>query len=431
MRLGGRIAAAIEVIEDMDRRKRPVADALKDWGLSHRFAGSGDRSAIGNIVYDTLRRRRSLGFRMGQDDTSSVVFGAVLASGLDADALVAALDGDRHAPALPADGSLARFSAISLAEAPAAVQADVPDWLAGPLQDSLGDNWVTEAQAFSERPPLDMRVNTLKAAREDVLAELAPFDATPCEISPVGLRIAPIASDGRHPNVQVERGFQTGAFEIQDEGSQLAALLSGAKPGDTVLDACAGAGGKTLALAAMMKGQGVLHAYDTDRQRLAPIWDRLARAGAGNVEVHAPRASLGHLHGTLDLVVADAPCSGAGTWRRRPDAKWRLSAAQLERRVAEQAKVLAMAEAFVRPGGRLVYITCSLLAQENALQVQSFLQQFPEFEAEDAARIWQETLPDSGARYHPSAIGAGCGLTMTPQKTGTDGFFFASLTRRG
>ncbi|ALN72581.1 RsmB/NOP family class I SAM-dependent RNA methyltransferase [Aureimonas sp. AU20] len=430
MRLGGRIAAAVEVIEDMTARRRPVADALKDWGLAHRFAGSGDRSAIGNMVYDVLRRRRSLAHRMGSEAPAALVFGAVLDAGVAPEQLRSALEGDRFAPPLPSEEVLARFlSPESLEGAPEAVAADVPDWLAAPLAASLGTDWVAEARALSDRPPLDMRANLLKSTRDEVLSELAPFAAAPTPLSPWGLRIAPIEGEGRHPNVQVERGFQTGLFEIQDEGSQIAVLLAGAAPGSRILDYCAGAGGKTLALAAATGNAAEIHAFDADRQRLAPIWDRLARAGTEGVTVHAPRDDLSPLHDGMDLVLVDAPCTGAGTWRRRPDAKWRLSESQLQKRTEEQDKVLSNAARFVKAGGRLAYVTCSVLREENAARVEAFLSREPGFRLADAEAIWRERLPEAAAAYQAERIGEGAVLTLTPLRSGTDGFFFAMLER--
>lgn len=430
MRLGGRIAAAAEVLADMDARRRPAADALKDWGLSHRFAGSGDRSAIGNMVYDVLRRRRSLGWRMGDEAPAALVYGAVIDAGADTQTLRGELDGDRFAPPMPSDAQLNRFRSVSLDDAPLAVRADVPDWLEAPLPASLGADWVEEAAALSDRPPLDMRVNALKARRDEVQAALKPFDARPTPIASLGLRIPPIEGDGRHPNVQVEQAFQTGLFEIQDEGSQIAAELCGARPGETVLDYCAGAGGKTLALGAGMAGEGELHAFDADRQRLAPIFERIARAGLSNATVHAPRDDLSPLHRRMDRVVVDAPCTGAGTWRRRPDAKWRLTEKQLARRQDEQNAVLSKAAPFVRPGGFLFYITCSILNAENGGQVERFLTQNAEFEALDARDLFAERFPEAGRPYLFSPVGKGAGLTLTPARTGTDGFFFAALRRR-
>ena len=431
MRLGGRIAAAIEILTDTAARRRPVADALKDWGLSHRFAGSGDRAAIGNIVYDVLRRRRSYGWRMGNDSPRALVFAALMESeGLSPDAMLAALEGDRFAPEMPSADDLQRFSSSDITQAPAAVRADLPDWLAKAFETSLGDNWIAEAVALSSRPPLDMRVNTLLSTRDQVVEALSPFAATPTELSPQGLRIAPIEGGGRHPNVQAEGAFQKGWFEIQDQGSQIAAALVGAKPGQQVLDFCAGAGGKTLALAAGMDNQGMVHAYDADKQRLAPIYERVKRAEAGNITIHGPREDLAELDAAMDHVVVDAPCTGTGTWRRRPDAKWRLSASAVDKRTAEQDTALDAAARFVKPGGTLSYITCSLLRAENDDRIEAFLQRHRDFAAGDAKARWSEALPDAPAAYRAETVGWGSALTLSPLLTGTDGFFFATLVRQ-
>lgn len=430
MRLGGRIAAAAEVLDDMSVRRRPVADALKDWGLSHRFAGSGDRSAIGNLVYDVLRRRRSLAARMGSESAGDLVYAAVVDSGWSIDALTSAVDGDRFAPNLPSRDTLDRFVAdTGPGDVADAVWADVPDWLVEPLEASLGSDWIEEARALADRPPLDLRANLLRSTRDAVVADLAPLGAGPGPLSPWGLRIPPIEGDGRHPNVQVERGFQTGTFEIQDEGSQLAALLAGAEPTQRVLDYCAGAGGKTLALAAAAGNEAELHAFDADRQRLAPIWDRLSRAGAEAI-VHQPREDMADLRGTMNLVVVDAPCTGSGTWRRRPDAKWRLTEGQLQKRMAEQDQVLDRASAFAATGGRLAYITCSVLRGENAERIESFLATHPEWHLLDAEAVWAQRLPNAPRAYRVERIESGAVLTLTPRLSGTDGFFFALMERR-
>ncbi|MCQ0988402.1 RsmB/NOP family class I SAM-dependent RNA methyltransferase [Jiella marina] len=432
MRLGGRISAAIEVLDDIESRRRPVADALKDWGLNHRFAGSGDRAVIGNLVYDALRRKRSYAFRMGDDGATALVFAAAIdALALTPNDLAAKLEGDRFAPQLPPTDQLEAFMGAEIAGAPDPVRADVPDWVAPHMAEALGEGWVDEAEALCERPPLDLRVNLLKADRDKVARALAPHKAQACGLSPVGLRIPPIQGEGRHPNVQAETGFQKGWFEIQDEGSQLAALLAGAREGEQVLDLCAGGGGKTLALAAAMNNTGQIHATDSDRQRLAPIHDRLKRAGVRNVQIHDPREDIASLHGKMDLVLVDAPCTGSGTWRRRPDAKWRLSETALEKRTEEQDRVLDRAAPFVKPGGRVAYITCSLFAAENQKRVEAFLTRRAAqgFTVGNAETEWRGLLPETTQRCRVTAFAAGNVLTLTPRLSGTDGFFFAILER--
>ncbi len=373
MHLGGRLSAAIEVLTDIQDRHRPAAEALRDWGLSHRFAGSGDRAAIGNIVYDALRRRRSAAWILDAETPRALAFGTLLLeSGYTVESLAAALVDDRFAPEGLSADELAAIASRPLDAAPDAVRADCPDWSV-PLSRSIlrrRTGW-REAAALASRPHLDMRVNTLKASRERVLSELARLGAAETPISHTGIRISPIAGDGRHPNVQAEPAFRKGWFEVQDEGSQLVAELAGAKPGMQVLDFCAGAGGKTLEMAAQMENRGQIFAHDADRQRLAPIFDRLKRAGCRNVQVIADKAALAPLEGQMDLVLVDAPCTGSGTWRRRPDSKWRLTARQLEIRVAEQTAIMDDAMRFVKPGGRLAYVTCSVFAEENQGQIDS------------------------------------------------------------
>ena len=428
MRLGGRLAAAIEILDDIERRHRPAADALKDWGLSHRFAGAGDRAAIGNIVYDELRRKRSAGWLFGVETPRAEAFGALLLEwGMSPEALNAALEGDRFAPEPLSEVELAALAAHPLEAAPAAVRADVPDWCAPKLEAAFGPDWIEEGSALAHRPPLDLRVNTLKASRDKVLAELSETGAAPTRFSPNGIRIPPIDGSGRHPNVQAEPAFQKGWFEVQDEGSQIAAELSGAAPGMQVLDYCAGAGGKTLALSAAMANRGQIFAHDSEKARLAPIFDRLRRSDVRNAQVVAKPAELAGLAGRMDLVVVDAPCTGSGTWRRRPDAKWRLTEKQLDIRRSEQAAILDEASRNVRPGGQLVYITCSNFDEENRDQIAGFLARHGDFAAVDHRALWDGTFPDAegAARVHASG-----GIRLSPARTGTDGFYIAAMKRR-
>ena len=382
MKQGGRLAAAIEVLGAIEGRHRPIAEALKDWGVAHRFAGSGDRAAIGNIVYDAMRWRLSGAWVIGADTPRALALATVgWRRGLGADGLAAMIADDSHAPEPLSEEERERLAAADLAGAPAHVQADIPEWLASHFERLFGGTWVGEGKALAERPALDMRVNRLKADRPKVLKALARFAAAETPFSPDGLRIAATQGEGRHPNVQNEPAFQKGWFEVQDEGSQIAALMVGAMPGAQVLDLCAGAGGKTLALASAMDNKGQVFATDSDRARLAPIFERLKRAGARNVQVRAAGAPLDDLVGRMDAVLIDAPCTGTGVWRRRPDAKWKLSERALAERLAEQAALLNGATRYVKPGGRLVYVTCSLLPDENADQIATFLAENRDFSA--------------------------------------------------
>ena len=429
MRFGGRLQAAIEVLADIEMRHRPVSEALKDWGVSHRFAGSGDRAVIGNIVYDALRWRASSAWAMGDDSPRSLVLGTVSRRWeVGAAALAERTVGDDHAPEPLTPEEVTRLDSADLASAPDHIRADVPEWAAARLERVFGPDWVAEGEALALRPPLDMRVNRLKSKREKVEAALAKFGATATPYSPDGLRIAPTSAEGRHPNVQVEPAFQKGWFEVQDEGSQIAALLVGTQPGKQVLDLCAGAGGKTLALAAIMGGKGRVLATDSDRGRLAPIFERVKRAAAHNVEVRGAGESLKDATAKMDAVLVDAPCTGSGVWRRRPDAKWKLTERALNNRLGEQAELLRNAARYVKPGGRLVYATCSLLPEENEDQIAAFVADHPEFAVIAPAGLLARG--DVGDSLASAALGVTYGVVLSPRRTATDGFFVAALERR-
>src|SRR5581483_3967139 len=277
-----RISAAIEVLSDIETRRRPAGDALKDWGLAHRFAGSGDRAAIAGLVYDALRRRASSAFVMGEATPRANVIGMLAGErALSVEAIGRLFDGSRFAPPPLTAEEMAALGASSLENAPRYIAGDYPEWHDPYFAKVFGEERAEEGAALASRAPLDLRVNTLKGGRDEALAELSDLHPEPARWSPVGLRMK-LDAGAKSPAIHAEPAFISGLIEIQDEGSQLAALLADAKPGEQVVDLCAGAGGKTLALAAAMQNQGQIFATDSDKRRLAPIHDRLARSGARN-----------------------------------------------------------------------------------------------------------------------------------------------------
>ncbi|MBB4302585.1 16S rRNA (cytosine967-C5)-methyltransferase [Rhodobium orientis] len=432
MKDGGRLMAAIEIIDDILSRRRPAADALKDWGLAHRFAGSGDRAAIGNLVFDALRRRLSLAWRMGDDNGRALVLGAYVTMwGKDLADLDAVLGDDRHAPEPLGDAERAALAGEVRDGAPDHVLADVPDWLWPEFVAAFGERAVDEGRALADRAPLDLRVNTLKADREKVMKALSRFGAVETPLSPVGLRIAAPDGPKRLPHVQSEDAFRKGWFEIQDEASQLAALLAGGLGGGQTVDYCAGAGGKTLALAAQSRNAGQIYAHDADQRRFGDIRERLKRAGVRNVQLRGPDGdTLSDLEGRADTVLVDAPCTGTGTWRRRPDAKWRVAPGALELRIAEQEAVLAEAARLVKPGGHLVYATCSLLAAENEGRIAAFLDANPGFRLAAPGDAWLAATGEAMPEGLRAAVGdRGDCARLTPATSGTDGFFVALMQR--
>ena len=425
-----RASAAIEVLAAIEARKSPAAEVLKAWGASHRFAGSGDRAAIGNLVFDTLRTRSSAASAMREESPRALVLRTLVTQWRMTPEEVSRLaDGSRHAPEPLSEAELAGLRAeISAAHAPH-VRGDFPEWLAPEFARAFGDAAAEQGAALARRAPVDLRVNTLKADRDKVLKALRRFEAKPTPLSPLGVRVEQAPGPGRSPHLEAEPGHGKGWYEVQDEGSQLATILAGARPREQVIDLCAGAGGKTLALAALMANTGQLYAYDADALRLRPIFERLRRAGARNVQVLQPgdREASAKLAGKMDLVLVDAPCSGSGAWRRRPDAKWRLAPAMLKARRAEQESVLDQGAELVKPGGRLAYVTCSVLPSENSDQVELFLARHPEFKLIAWPELWERSLPSETPV--PSADGSAETLLMTPRDHGTDGFFVAVMQR--
>jgi 16S rRNA (cytosine967-C5)-methyltransferase len=425
------LAAAIEVLADIGARRRPATDTLKDWGLSHRFAGSGDRAGIAGLVYDALRRRASSAYLMGEDTPRATALGMLVRErALDIDAVARLADGAGHAPPPLTETERARLSVADVAGAPPHVLGDYPEWLDPYLARVFGDERAEEGAALASRAPLDLRANALKASRDEAARSLADLAPEPTRWSSHGLRIR-LKADAKSPAVHAEFAYLKGLVEIQDEGSQLAALLSGAKPGEQVVDLCAGGGGKTLALAALMANKGQLYATDDDKRRLAPIHDRLERSGARNVQVRPPKSvgnELADLHGKIDLVLIDAPCTGIGAWRRNPDAKWRVRPGALEVRLKEQAETLERAAALVRPGGRIAYVTCSVLDEENGAQIRAFTGRHPDFSVEKPADV-AGVLGERAYMFGRAVLMSDEGLLMTPRRTDTDGFFVSMMRR--
>jgi 16S rRNA (cytosine967-C5)-methyltransferase len=428
-----RLSAAIEIFADIETRRRPAADVLRDWGLSHRFAGSSDRAAIAGLVYDALRRKASSAWLMGEASPRAALIGMLQRErGLDVAAIEALCTGARFAPEPLTDAERAALASNALAGAPAPVAGDYPDWLDRHFARVFGDERAAEGAALATRAPLDLRVNALKAEPAEVLPKLEHLNAEPTRWSPIGLRIRLLA-EAKSPAIHAEPSFRKGEIEIQDEGSQLAALLAGAKPGEQVIDLAAGAGGKTLALAAVMENRGQIYATDIDKRQLVPIHERIARAGARNIQVRTPRGeadAVSDLAGRADLVLIDAPCTGTGTWRRNPDAKWRVRPGALAERVKQQAALLERAAALTKPGGRIAYVTCSVLEEENGDQVGAFVTGHPDFSVEKPADVAQ-ALGERAYLFARAALISGAGLLMTPRRTDTDGFFVSVLRRSG
>ena len=426
-----RIASAIELLAAVEAAARKPADAVANaFFRDRRFIGSGDRRAVSERVWGVMRSRRRLGWWLEHEGVMAtprlLVAAALLLEGWALDGVRQAFSGGQFAPT-PLDraevAALRRVEGHTLdhPEMPEAVRLEVPDWVLPHLQARFGDALAAEMAAMGTAAPLDLRVNLLKGTREQAIKALKAegIEAVPTALSPWGLRV-----EGRRP-VTTGAAFQSGLVEIQDEGSQLVALMVGAVPGMRVADWCAGAGGKTLALAMGKQNKGQLVACDVHDKRLEGAVQRLRRAGVHNVERHliVPGDKWAKRRAeSFDRVLVDAPCTGTGTWRRNPDARLRLVQKDLEELVPKQAAILETASRLVRKGGRLVYATCSVLLDENEAQVQGFLDAHPDFRAVPLAEAWPGET---------GAPGPGPYLSLTPRRHGTDGFFTAVLERSG
>ncbi|GAB5457791.1 MAG: RsmB/NOP family class I SAM-dependent RNA methyltransferase [Henriciella sp.] len=433
MRDGGKISAAIDVLTMVLDRYQPVKSAVRDWGKRARYAGSKDRAWVSGLVLDALRKRASIAHAMDDASPRGLVLGALAhAWKWDIRRIDEAMDTD-HAPSALTMKEREQLVMAPDVTADPHIAGDFPEWLTPHMQRAFGEFATVEAQAMCVRADVDLRVNTLKTDTEKAAAPLRSAKAQPSPLLKNAFHIPAPDPTQREASLASIPAYSKGWVEVQDAGSQIAAAAANAKPGEQVLDYCSGGGGKTLALAAMMEGKGQVFAYDIDGRRLSAIIPRLKRSGAHNVQlVHPDEAeALDLLKDQMDCVFVDAPCTGTGTWRRRPDAKWRVKPKQLETRIAQQDEVLTKAAGFVKPGGRLIYATCSFLIEEDEDRVEKFLQNFTDWREEDAAAhvIESGLLTETGAKIVRKGQARGTSVRLTPRSAGTDGFFFSVLRK--
>lgn len=438
MKEGARARTAIEILEELAERGMPADRLMSGYFRKRRFIGSKDRRAITGIVYGELRARAALDWRLGAAGLDPSPRTRVLAwlategamtGAWDAAAITEAFDGGQYRPQPLAAPEAALIDAVAAkpllsAEMPEAARVNCPDGLEPAFRAAFGEAFADEMAALNAPAPVDLRVNTLKASREEARSMLAAdgIDAEPTPFSPWGLRIV-----GR-VNLAGTRVWRDGVIDVQDEASQVAALLTRAAPGLSVLDACAGAGGKALAMAAMMANEGEIFACDTDLDRMRPIGARAARAGVQIIQLD-PLWITEKIHGEskvngkfFEIVLVDAPCSGTGTWRRNPDARWRLTAADVASYAEQQYGILLESAKFVQRGGHLVYATCSVLPEENEVHIERFTEQCSNFRVVPVDEVLR-------GRTGMEVPGEGPYMHLTPHRTGTDGFFAAVLER--
>ena len=409
-------AHAEAVLGQLLRFDHPADAVVSRYFRDHRELGHADRAFVAETVFAVLRRGRSLEARCAGrlTDRHRLLVALAISRGWSLRELAPVLNANE-------EGWLAAAKSMAEADMPPAVRCDLPDWLYERLLTQYSADEIIElAEALNRPAPLDLRANTLKTSRDALLEQLAAADiaAVPGQLSPLSIRLRDKPALAKHPL------FLGGLFEVQDEGSQLLGLVVEAKRGEMVVDFCAGAGGKTLLLGAQMRNTGRLYAFDVSDKRLTNLKPRLARSGLSNVHPvrieHERDTRVKRLAGKADRVLVDAPCSGLGTLRRNPDLKWRQGEESIAELTAKQTAILDAAATLVRPGGRLVYATCSLLTAENEAIVDSFLARHPDF----------ALLPVSTVLERQGVAFAGDMLRLLPHRHDTDGFFAAVLERK-
>lgn len=424
-----RLLSALDLIREVEGAARPADAVVSAFFRGRRDLWDGDRAEISDLVYAVLRTHARMGWWLAKYERpatprSRLLAWLALGRVRTPDQIQTLFNGADDAPAPLTEAErrlLARLQGGSLdhPDMPEAVRTECPDWALEPLRARFGDAFADEMAAMLTPAPLDLRVNPLRATRDEVLRALKKLGlvAEPSRMAPQGIRLRVRPALSRLPMLK------TGEAEIQDEGSQLVAMLVGAQAGERVVDFCAGAGGKTLAIATQMANKGVVIACDVSENRLKRAAERFRGAGLHNIQTRllsSERDKWVKRHkGGFDRVLVDAPCSGTGTWRRNPDARWRDEDVGLAGLLTLQAAILDSAQRLVKPGGRLVYATCSLLPEENEAQVEAFLAGHPEFRI---VRLG-EVAPEIADSAHPEY------LSLTPARHDTDGFFAAVMQR--
>jgi 16S rRNA (cytosine967-C5)-methyltransferase len=428
-----RLTATLDLLAEIDKTPRPADALAQAYFRARRYIGSHDRSGISAMLYDILRHNARLGWWLDKNNAMPtprmrLIAYLVLKEGKSAQQIHELFTGGKFAPPAADDAEKRLTRAlenhtVEHPEMPEDVRAECPAWAASILKKRFGEDFAREMAALLEQAPLDLRANAVKTTRDAALAELkkANFNPKVGHFSPFSIRI-----EGR-PNLGTLPLLKNGAIEIQDEGSQLVALLVDAKPGQRVVDFCAGAGGKTLAIAAQMNNKGRIIACDVLAKRLARSTERFRRAGLHNIEVKPLTSEsdpwVKRHKESFDRVLTDAPCTGTGTWRRNPDQRSRLLGPGLENLLPLQAKILESAARLVKKGGRLIYATCSLLPEENEVQIEKFLAAHADFTLVDYSQVWKELIKTKAPCPGPY-------LSLTPLRHNTDGFFAAIMERR-
>lgn len=401
---------------------------MKEWGVNNRYAGVKDRATITNILNASLRRKSSSSYIMSDDSPRAILIGTLINEfQFDINTLYDLFNNEKHAPISLTDEEVlkVREANENLKNSEKWIKNDLPEWAASEYEKTFDINQDEQLQHLSNMPDLDIRVNSIKTNISKVEGELQKFLPIKTQHSPYGLRFRATGLSHKYPNLEKTLAYSKGHIEIQNEGSQIASILSGVIPGQQVLDYCAGHGGKAVVLSMLMNNTGQIFLHDIDESRLSNVPSRMRRLGIKNYQIKVNLENVQNSN-LFDVVFVDAPCTGSGTWRRKPDLKWRSSKEKLNENIKAQHHIIREASKFVKVGGKLIYVTCSVFDSENDGQISDFLSSNSTFKLINYQTQWkydENNIPKNAKSHNEDT------LLLSPMTHNTDGFFVAILER--
>jgi 16S rRNA (cytosine967-C5)-methyltransferase len=403
--------------------------ATKEWASNNRYAGSSDRSIIVNIINTVMRRKISSAYLMDDDSPRSIIIGTLFNElKYDIETIKGIFNNEKYAPTFLTDQEIKCLNQAQsrLTSADDWVKLDVPKTLLSEYRATFTDNFENQLTELATMPDLDIRVNSLKTNNESVSKGIAKYNPISTVYSPYAMRLKSKGIFYKYPNLENTLLYNKGHFEVQNEGSQISAILSGAKEKMQILDYCAGQGGKSVILSAIMHNSGQIYLHDINESRLKNVPNRMKRLGVKNYQIKMDLEAELRNGQLFDVVFVDAPCSGSGTWRRKPDLKWKFNEEKLLANVKDQFNILNSSKNYVKVGGNLVYVTCSVFDSENDKQIDTFLRNSPNFKLMPYQGHWlvkNNEIPKSAKSHNPET------LLLSPMTNKTDGFFVAILKR--
>jgi 16S rRNA (cytosine967-C5)-methyltransferase len=428
LKLASQIQSSIEILEQILNRHRTVPSVMKEWGVNNRYAGVKDRATITNILNASLRRKSSSSYIMSDDSPRAILIGTLINEfQFEINTLYNLFNNEKHAPISLSDEEVLKVKEANekLKNSEKWIKNDLPEWAASEYEKTFDINQDEQLQHLSNMPDLDIRVNSIKTNISKVEGELQKFLPIKTHHSPYGLRFKATGLSHKYPNLEKTLAYSKGHIEIQNEGSQIASILSGVGPGQQVLDYCAGHGGKAVVLSMLMNNTGQIFLHDINDSRLSNVPSRMRRLGIKNYQIKVNLENIQNSN-LFDVVFVDAPCTGSGTWRRKPDLKWRSSKEKLNENIKAQHDIIREASKFVKVGGKLIYVTCSVFDSENDGQISDFLSSNSTFKLINYQTQWkydENNIPKNAKSHNEDT------LLLSPMTHNTDGFFVAIIER--